>query len=118
LYGVYDDSHPDDLDPNNMPLLLWKDDRPIGAVRLDRLDARSGAIRTVAILPEEQRRGMGRTMMRLLEEHARAQGFEALEVRSAGSAVGFYLRTGWRLISDDRPKPLLGKIIALTGNLD
>jgi len=91
---VYDDNHPDDRDPANIPYLLMADGRPIGMVRLD-FRGDTAVVRLVAIAPDLQRQGHGTVLDRLVGDAARARGVRMLVVNSAPDAVGFYEKCGW-----------------------
>src|SRR5689334_21026706 len=66
---VYDENHPDDRDPANLPFLLIVDGQPAGITRLDVRGA-IAVVRLVAITPELQRRGHGRAMSGLIDGEA------------------------------------------------
>lgn len=91
---TYDDNHPDDRAPENVPYLLMADGAPIGMVRLDFRDA-TAVVRLVAIAPDLKRQGHGTVLDRLVADAARARGVETLVVNSAPDAVGFYEKCGW-----------------------
>ncbi len=97
--SVYDRRHPDDIAPKNHPLLFSRDGEPIGTIRLDELGNNAGAVRLVAILPNEQRKGNGRVMAGMCDDTARALGLNMLFVNAAPEAIGFYEKTGWEHFS-------------------
>lgn len=94
-FGVYDDTHPDDLAPGNHPYLLKGDGRPLGVTRLDLWPEGMGIFRLVAITASEQNRGFGRILERLVVERAVAFGARTLCLNAIDTAVGFYRATGW-----------------------
>jgi GNAT superfamily N-acetyltransferase len=57
-------------------------------------------IRSVFVLPEFQRRGVGRTLMEHVESVARAAGLVRLAAPSSIGAEGFYSRLGYASIRD------------------
>lgn len=93
---VYDENHPHDRAPENHPLLLKLDGRPIGTVRLDNFGDGTGCLRLVAIVHSEQGRGHGRRLGALVEDLARGLGIHTLYLNSAPEAVGFYEKNGWK----------------------
>jgi N-acetylglutamate synthase-like GNAT family acetyltransferase len=107
--GAYDENHPDDRLAENHALLLTEEGKARGALRLDFSDGLCAIVRTVAIETSQQRRGLGRSMMSLVEAYAMACGVELLEVNSAPDAVEFYRRLGWQMIDPWRESPLLRK---------
>jgi GNAT superfamily N-acetyltransferase len=91
---VYDENHPDDRDPANLPFLFFVDGKPAGITRLD-LQGDVAIVRLVAIAPDLQRRGHGRAMSRLVDAQAVSRSVRLLRVNAAPEAVGFYEATGW-----------------------
>jgi GNAT superfamily N-acetyltransferase len=98
---VYDENHPDDRHPANLPLLLRVGGRPAGITRLD-IEGSVAIVRLVAIAPDLQRQGHGRQMSRLVDREARRRGVTLLRVNAAPEAVGFYEATGWHRREWDR----------------
>lgn len=99
----YNRQHADDYAvPDNHPMLLKLQGRPIGTVRLDDFGDGTGCVRLVAIIAEEQGKGHGRIMSELLEAKARDRGIGTLFVNAAPEAVAFYERTGWSRYEWDR----------------
>ncbi|MCD7060067.1 GNAT family N-acetyltransferase [Pelagibacterium xiamenense] len=92
---VYDENHHDDRTPGNQPYLLTADGRPVGCVRFDDRGDGSGVVRLVAVVADEQRRGHGRALDRLITERAHSSGMTTLFVNAAPEAVGYYEKTGW-----------------------
>jgi N-acetylglutamate synthase-like GNAT family acetyltransferase len=108
-FGVYDENHPDDYRIGHFPLLILASGQPVGAARLDCVPGSLGIVRSVAISPEFQRMGFGRSLMIGLEQHAANLGMRSLDVNSAPDAVGFYEKLGWVLVDRQRSSPLLRK---------
>lgn len=98
---AYNENHPDDRAPDNIPFLLLEGARPIGITRLD-LRGDSAVVRLVAITAAEQRRGHGRALSQLIDAEARQRGVRTLLVNAAQDAVGFYEKTGWRQVEWDK----------------
>jgi N-acetylglutamate synthase-like GNAT family acetyltransferase len=94
-FGIYSDTHPDDVADFAHPFLLKCNGKPVCTVRLDDFGDGTGAIRLVAVPAEEQGRGHGRVMDTMVTERARALGIHTLLVNAAPEAVGFYEKTGW-----------------------
>jgi len=110
----YDNTHPDEFQEGHFPLLFNVGGEPVGTVRLDITseDAAVATVRLVAILPQYQRRGIGKAMMNELERLAATKGTRQLNVHAAHDAVTFYQKLGWQLIDATRKSPLLTKIIS------
>lgn len=107
----YDDNHPDDRKPEHLPLIFVVGDESVGAVRLDLNRDGKAIVRTVAIVKEFQRRGVGRAMMIAVERLAVAHKVDRLEAQVAPDAVGFYRKIGWEIIDKHRPNPLMAKLL-------
>jgi GNAT superfamily N-acetyltransferase len=60
------------------------------------LDIPAGLLEAVYVAPEFTGHGLGRQLMDLLEEKARAAGLKSLRLRASLNAVGFYERLGWQ----------------------
>lgn len=103
---AYDDNHPDDRAPENVPHILMLDEQAIGTARLD-LKGDYAVVRLVAISPEHQRNGFGEIMDRMLTEKCWELGVKQMRVNAAPDAVGFYEKTGWHKESWD-PEELVG----------
>lgn len=57
---------------------------------------REGArLRQMAVLPEQQKRGIGEKLVRFLEEDARAEGLAHIEMHAREVARGFYTKLGY-----------------------
>ncbi|NEI04807.1 MULTISPECIES: GNAT family N-acetyltransferase [Rhizobium] len=107
----YDDQHPDDRQPNHIPLIFVDEGDAVGAVRLDIPEKGYGVVRTVAIIPERQGKGLGRAMMNAVETLARSQHVRVLEVHAASDAVEFYERVGWKMVDAAQTSPLMAKTL-------
>lgn len=92
---VYDENHPADRDPANVPYVLMLADVPIGITRLDRRGT-VGVVRLVAIVRARQGKGHGRVLSELVVAEARRFGITRLQVNAHPDAVGYYERTGWK----------------------
>ena len=85
----------DECAPGHHPLLLWLGDRPIGAIRIDILDAARAGLRLVAIDPAHHGRGHGRKLLQLAESFARGAGCRQTVVYATQDAAGFYAKAGY-----------------------
>ncbi|HEY8228738.1 MAG TPA: GNAT family N-acetyltransferase [Pyrinomonadaceae bacterium] len=92
--GQYIENHPDEFRPGHHPLILIHNGATVGVVRVDVSD-RAAWFRRVAIRQDLQRRGHGRTLLRLAETFARGQGCNEVRSNVATDAVGFYERCGY-----------------------
>ena len=105
-FGLYDRNHPDDRKENNHPFLFTCNNRPIGAVRVDIHHADQLAfMRLVAIIEQEQRKGHGKAMVRLVEEFALSQGSQRMFVVPTRDAIVFYEKCGYAVF-DPKEEPV------------
>jgi len=81
----------------------------IGYLRLlPRDDAGSMQVRQVAVAESWQRRGLGRALMRAAEARAREEGAHSVWLNARVSAVAFYERLGYDVVSDEFVTGLAG----------
>ena len=62
-----------------------------GALNVDKQ-----VITNVFVDPPQQRRGVGRAIIRMLEDRAREAGLDTVQLQATGTAIDFYLATGYR----------------------
>jgi len=103
--------HPDEFAPGHYPMLLWRDDRPVGTIRIDIDDARRAGLRLVAVDPAAQKRGCGRVLLRLAEAFAREHGCTHTVLYSTLDAVGFYTKAGYH--EEDWDDTYVGGIVQM-----
>ncbi|MBN8926583.1 MAG: hypothetical protein BGO51_08535 [Rhodospirillales bacterium 69-11] len=97
--------------PLHHPMLLWCDDRPIGTIRIDRLEGDRAAFRLVAIDPPAQGRGHGRRLLGCAERFAREIGCRTIVVYATPEAAGFYARSGY--VEDVWDESCVGGIVQM-----
>lgn len=104
--------HDEDLAPGNFPLLLWLNDRPVGAIRIDSLAGGGAAFRLVAIHPDCQGQGHGRMLLRQAEAFARVIGAQKAVIYSTLEAAGFYSTAGYS--EDEWEDQYFGGVVMMT----
>lgn len=97
--------------PLHHPMLLWCDDRPIGTIRIDRLEGDRAAFRLVAIDPPAQGRGHGRRLLGCAERFAREIGCRTAVVYATPEAAGFYAQSGY--VEDVWDESCVGGIVQM-----
>lgn len=107
----YDDHHPDDRKPEHIPLVFSDGYEFVGALRLDFTVTGNGVVRTVAVIAERQRQGIGRAMMTAVEAFAMVNELVRLEAHVAPDAVGFYCKIGWEIVDAHRLYPFMAKLL-------
>ncbi len=78
--------------------LLWKNGEAVGAVHTVQEDGETAFVEQVAVLPEYQRQGLGRQLLRAGMQKAREVGFENIRLSVNGEnekAVALYLDEGF-----------------------
>ena len=106
----------EDTRPGTHPLLLWRDDKPIGAIQVDDLDNAAAALRLVAIDPAYQGGGHGRVMLQRAEEFAKNLGCRRAVVYATPEAAGFYAQAGYD--EEDWDDVCMGGIVQMLKQLD
>jgi predicted GNAT family N-acyltransferase len=96
--GVPEQEELDDLDPVCTHLLAFVGERPVGTARLRLIDGEDGRVakaQRVAVLASARNSGVGRALMRALEQEAAREGAEAVILAAQTSAIPFYERLGY-----------------------
>jgi predicted GNAT family N-acyltransferase len=78
-------------------VLALKDEKPIGTVRMA-VSGECGRVGRLCVLKAFRSQGIGRRLMREIEDGARREGIIALELHSQVSAAGFYLKLGYEKV--------------------
>jgi GNAT superfamily N-acetyltransferase len=76
------------------------EDRVIGCVFLQPMDAGSIQLRAMAVYPEWQGRGVGAMLVTAAEEWAQSAGYRRIELHARKVAMGFYLAIGYHSFGD------------------
>ncbi|HYZ23089.1 MAG TPA: GNAT family N-acetyltransferase [Rhodopila sp.] len=103
-------------DPNCHPLLLWHEDRPVGAIQIDNLANQAAALRLVAIDPPWQACGHGRALLEQAESYVKDLGCRKAVVYATPEAAGFYSSAGYA--EEDWDDTCLGGIVQMLKVLD
>lgn len=107
---------PDDpISPDCHPLLLFLEDKPIGAIQVDDLSNDAAALRLVAIDPAWQGGGHGRVMLQEAECYVRRMGCKKAVVYATPEAAGFYDQAGYD--EEDFDAVCMGGIVQMLKNL-
>jgi len=112
-YTHYDPHHPDESKEGAYPLLLKKEGRPIGTVRLDHISPYVAIVRMLAIHEDDQGQGYGSVLEALTREMARSLGVKTLYVNAAKEAITYYEHLGWQFFVWDTKE---NEAISSSGN--
>jgi GNAT superfamily N-acetyltransferase len=104
------------ISPDCHPLLLFLEDRPIGAIQVDDLHNAAAALRLVAIDPAFQGGGHGRVMLECAERFVRELGCSKAVVYATPEAAGFYQTVGYD--EEDWDEICMGGIVQMLKRLD
>ena len=88
------DQH-DQSDSGTLHFVAYADEQPVGACRLRTYAPGVGKVERVAVLQTERGTGLGKQIMRVMEEAAREAGFSQLKLNAQTHAQRFYERLGY-----------------------
>jgi GNAT superfamily N-acetyltransferase len=92
----YDPDHPDENKKGNYPLVLVEGETVIGTIRIDEYAESSVIFRLMAIKPDCQRKGYGRSLIELAEKFSLALGRKTVLLNADPGAVTFYEKCGFK----------------------
>ena len=105
----------EEISPDCHPLLLFLEDKPIGAIQVDDLRNQAAALRLVAIDPAFQGGGHGRVMLERAEQFVRDLGCSKAVVYATPEAAGFYQTAGYD--EEDWDEVCMGGIVQMLKKL-
>ena len=103
------------ISPNCHALVLFLEDKPIGAIQVDDLKNTAAALRLVAIDPAWQGGGHGRVILERAERFVKALGCCKAVVYATPEAAGFYQTAGYD--EEDWDGVFMGGIVQMLKNL-
>ena len=71
--------------------------RLVACLMVVSLPGKTVQLRQMAVFPEQQGRGLGRQLMRAVEEILRADGIDRIRLNAREVAAGFYTSLGYRI---------------------
>lgn len=90
----------DEHDANSSHFVLYDGDLPVGAGRFRIIDG-IGKVERICILPAYRGKGAGLKIMQKMEEFARSLHIEELVLNSQTSAIPFYKKQGYVIVSEE-----------------
>ncbi len=93
--GIGSDLDVDGLDSRCLHVLAWLGELAIATGRL-RVEGETGVLARIAVLPKHRGRGVGRLVVSKLEELAKGQALNRLELHPHLHLEGFYSDLGYR----------------------
>jgi GNAT superfamily N-acetyltransferase len=92
-------SERDEFEGEAIHLAAWDETgRLVGVGRLHRVDGDCGQIRYMAVDPDQRSHGIGRAILRALEERATESGIREIKLNSRQDAVAFYEKNGYQVL--------------------
>jgi GNAT superfamily N-acetyltransferase len=113
--GGFDPPSPDQLRSDattGVVLLAYDGGRPVACGSLRLLDAETAEIKRMFVAPSARGRGHARTMLRALEDEARARGCARVVLDTAAplaEAAALYLAEGYREIAPYNDNPFAAR---------
>jgi predicted GNAT family N-acyltransferase len=93
----------DELDKETEDILMgaFEDDKLLGCCLLTIMDPKTIRLRQMAVPNNMQGKGVGRALMTFAENIARDRGFRTLTMHARKTAIGFYQKLGYQVISEE-----------------
>lgn len=93
----------EELEKEKQDILIgaYEDDELLGCCILTKVNDETVRLRQMAVHQKLQGKGIGATLMSFAENLARDRGFRKLIMHARKSAVGFYEKQGYRVVSDE-----------------
>ena len=86
-------------------LVAWDGEKPVGHLQLIPMGDGEVELKSLAVVPDSQRAGLGRQLIDAAVESATSDGYRRMLVSTGGADTGnlrFYQRCGFRLLSIER----------------
>ncbi|MFA1710195.1 GNAT family N-acetyltransferase [Peribacillus frigoritolerans] len=89
----------DTLNALSEHILVYYNEKPVGTGRLRVVDG-LGKLERICILEPYRKFGLGKIILKTLEEIAKEQGITQVKLHGQTQAEGFYIKLGYRTSSD------------------
>jgi N-acetylglutamate synthase-like GNAT family acetyltransferase len=86
---------------NDILIGCFEDDKLEGCCILTPLDNKTVRLRQMAVIDGLQGKGIGRSLMNYAENIARDMGYQTLCMHARKTAVGFYEKIGYQIVSKE-----------------
>jgi N-acetylglutamate synthase-like GNAT family acetyltransferase len=80
--------------------VAYLDQRIVGTLFLAPIDQQQVQLRQMAVVPDLQHRGIGRTLLAHGEAVARSMGYTTVMGKAREQAIGFYEKAGYQVMGD------------------
>ena len=94
---------PEELEAEKNEILIgaFEDEKMLGCCMLVKEEPKTCRLRQMAVLNNQQGKGIGRALMLFAETIARDRGFRKLTMHARETAIGFYERLGYKISGDE-----------------
>lgn len=99
--GVPENLEIDGKDEESVHFVAYDSDDPIGAARFREYDDSTVKVERVAVVESERKGGLGREIMAVVEDTARAEGYESVLLHAQAPVIDFYERLGYEITSEE-----------------
>lgn len=90
----------DELEDLTEHLVLYDEEKPLATARIFELEKNVYRIERVAVRTSERKRGLGSTLIHVIEEKMEEKGAEEIVLKSEGIAIEFYKKFGYQGTGD------------------
>lgn len=90
-----------ETEKNNVCIGAFEEDEIIGCCMLVEESADVVRLRQMAVLNDQQGKGIGRVILSFAENIARDRGYKIFSMHARKNASGFYEKMGYRIASDE-----------------
>lgn len=97
-WGEAEGTEKDEIEDDCFHIIAKTDDRVIGVGRLQFNSNTEAQIRYMAVETAHEKKGIGNQIVDALENHARNQNMRSVILDAREPAVGFYEKSGYRVI--------------------
>lgn len=97
-WGEAEGTEKDEIEDDCFHIIAKTDDRVIGVGRLQFNSNTEAQIRYMAVETAHEKKGIGNQIVDALEKHARNQNMRSVILDAREPAVGFYEKSGYRVI--------------------
>ncbi|MCJ7801353.1 MAG: GNAT family N-acetyltransferase [Candidatus Marinimicrobia bacterium] len=89
-----------ECDTNAFHIFAEKDDKVLGVGCIHKIEDGVGRIRFMGVDDDYQKMGIGRSIVKLLEENAKSNNWNKVRLWAREIAIDFYLNLGYKIVSD------------------
>lgn len=99
--GVAPELEFDGQDESAQHLIAYRDNQPVGTLRIRPLDDNTVKIERLAVLPTARRQGIGKQLMEAALNLAQDEGYTQIRVNAQTYIQAFYQRLGFETVGEE-----------------